>query len=241
LLPQDLEKSKMIEVKNLKKSFSKRLALSIPDLKIEAGSCIGLVGNNGAGKSTLFSLILDLFEASEGQVFSKSQKVGGSEHWKSYTGSFLNEGFLIEFLTTKEYFEFVGSLHGLNKAGTKTFTNQYEEFLNVEIIESKKLIRDLSTGNKSKVGIVAALIGNPEILILDEPFSHLDPSSQMRLGKILKSLSEDQKMTILVSSHSLKHVTDICNRIVILEKGEIKKDIYTTSQTLEELEEYFAV
>ena len=101
-------------------------------------------------------------------------------------------------------------------------------------------MRDLSKGNQKKVGIVAALIGNPEVIILDEPFANLDPSTQIRLKEIISSLTKNAGVTVLVSSHDLAHVTDVSDRIIVLEKGKIVKDLHTNTATLQELERYFS-
>ena len=99
----------------------------------------------------------------------------------------------------------------------------------------------MSKGNQKKVGIIATLIGNPEVIILDEPFANLDPTTVSRLKKIIKELAENPTITILVSSHDLQHTVDVCDRIVALNKGEVVKDIVTSAETLKELEEFFAV
>ena len=171
----------------------------------------------------------------------KNHIVSESDEWKKFTGAYLDESFLIEFLTPREYFEFVGNLHDGNKQQVSQFVNEYMDFFGEEILMSKKLIRELSKGTISKIGIIAALIGNPEILILDEPFAHLDPTSQFRLKNILKTTNQNQSTTILVSSHDLKHVTDLCQRIIVIEKGEIKKDMKTSNETLKDLEAHFEV
>ncbi len=228
----------MLTITNIKKAYKGQTVLSIPQLTIPTTQSFGLVGNNGAGKTTLFSLLLDLIKATEGTVTSKDIPVAGSEHWKQYTGSFLDEGFLLDFLTPGEYFEFAGRLYGKNKSDVDAYLQPWSDFFNDEILGSKKLIRDLSKGNQKKVGLAASLIGDPEILILDEPFANLDPTSQIRLKKIITELSNDK--TILISSHDLNHVTEVCNRIVVLEKGLVVKDIETNPATLRELEAYFA-
>jgi len=229
----------MIEVKNLKKSYNDSFSLNIQELKISEKESFGLVGNNGAGKTTFFRLVLDLIQANEGEILSKGKPVAYSEHWKQYTGSFLDENFLIEFLNFNEYLEFVANLNGLNKKDVKDFISKYSEFIGNSLIEDKKYIRDLSKGNQSKVGIMAAIIGEPEIIILDEPFAHLDPSAQIRLKNILIDLRKNKNSTLLISSHDLKHVTEVCDRIVVLENGSVKMDLKTNPETLKELENYF--
>jgi len=199
------------------------------------------VGNNGAGKTTFFRLILDLIEATEGEVLLDGERVVRNDDWKIKVGSFLDEGFLIDFLTAEEYFAFVAKLHNISKDDLTIFLHSMEEFFNGEILGTGKLIRDFSKGNQKKIGIVAALIGNPSYLILDEPFTGLDPTTQIRLKRFLNDLQETQNITLLISSHDLNHITEVCNRIVILEKGRIVNDIQTTEDTLEELQSYFAV
>lgn len=228
----------MITIHNLSKSYKNVEVLRIPDLTIPQGESFGLVGNNGAGKTTLFSLLLDLIQPSSGEVLSKEQPVARSEHWKSYTGAYVDENFLIGFLTPQEYFEFVGKLYGVGKGELEERLQDFDTFFNGEILGRKKYIRDLSKGNQKKVGIAAALIGQPELLILDEPFANLDPSSQIQLKQLIKDLPDD--LTVLISSHDLTHVTEVCERIVVLEKGEIIKDIRTEATTLSELETYFS-
>ncbi len=230
----------MIEIHNLTKSYKKITVLNVPSLLIQRGESFGLVGNNGAGKTTLFSLIVDIIKASSGSVSSDGKEVTMSDHWKSYTGSYLDESFLIDFLTPEEYFDFIGHLHGWPKEGTREKLQIYADFFGDEILGKKKFIRELSKGNQKKVGIVGALLAEPSVVILDEPFPHLDPSSVIRLKRILKDLTE-KGVTLLLSSHDLNHVTEVCNRIAVLEKGIVVNDKETNENTLKELEEYFAV
>jgi ABC-2 type transport system ATP-binding protein len=231
----------MITVNNLTKIYNGNTVLSISNLKINKGESFGLVGNNGAGKTTFFRLILDLIKANSGEILSKDTSVAGKELWKQYTGSYLDEAFLIEFLTVEEYFNFIGKLHNMSKGDISEFLNKYADFFNDEILGQKKYIRDFSKGNQKKIGIIAAMMGNPEVLILDEPFTNLDPSSQIRLKKILHDLKEEKSVTMLISSHDLMHVTEVCERIVVLEKGLIVNDLHTNENTLAQLESYFAV
>ena len=229
----------MINFNNIKKSYSRNVVLEINSLDIPKGQAFGLVGNNGAGKTTLFSLLLDLIKPTKGKVISNNIDVKESEDWKSFTSAFLDESFLISYLLPEEYFYFIGDLRGVSKREVDSFLNQFEDLFNGEILGGKKYIRDLSKGNQKKVGIIAALIGSPKIIILDEPFANLDPTTQIRLKKIIKKLAEEKETTVLVSSHDLQDVTEVSERIVLLEKGKIVRDIKTDSKTLKELEEYF--
>ena len=230
----------MIEIKNLKKTYGNRTVVDLEHLHINTGETIGVIGNNGAGKTTLFRMLLDLIRPNAGEITSKGQNVAKDDQWKNYTASFLDEGFLIDYLTPEEYFVFTGSLHGQSVAHVVDNLQKYEEFFNGEIMKSGKYIRDFSKGNQNKVGIAAALMQNPELLILDEPFANLDPTTQIRLKALLKRLKKDHNLTTLISSHDLNHVTDVCTRIILMEKGLVIKDIQTTENTLKELEAYFA-
>lgn len=231
----------MIQVQNIKKAYKGITVLNIENLEIPKGESFGLVGNNGAGKTTFFSLLLDLIQPSNGKIISNNIIVSESEAWKPFTSAFIDETFLIGYLTPEEYFYFIGELRGLKKADVDTLLIKHTDFFNGEILQKKKYLRDLSKGNQKKVGIIAALIGKPEVIILDEPFANLDPTTQFRLKKIIKELADDPEVTILVSSHDLAHTIEVSNRIVALEKGIVMKDIKTSQETLRELEEFFAV
>jgi ABC-2 type transport system ATP-binding protein len=232
----------MIQVNNLSKTYKNGIkVLNIPNLEIPKGQSFGLVGNNGAGKTTFFSLLLDLIEPSSGNIKNNNIQVNTSEDWKPFTAAFIDESFLIGYLTAEEYFYFIGELRNQNKADIDALMKKHEDFFNDEILGKKKYLRDLSKGNQKKVGIIAALIGNPEVVILDEPFANLDPTTVNRLKKIIKELADNKETTILVSSHDLVHTVEVCNRIVALNKGEIVKDIQTSVETLKELEQFFAV
>jgi len=231
----------MICVNNLQKYYNGICVLDIPTVTIPDGQSFGLVGNNGAGKTTFFRLILDLVQATQGEIELDNQNVVRNDEWKSKVGSFLDEGFLIDYLTAEEYFEFVAKLHNLSKDDLAIFLKSMEDFFNGEVLNTKKLIRDFSKGNQKKIGIVAALISNPKYLILDEPFTALDPTSQIRLKRFLNDLQTNSNITMLISSHDLNHITEVCKRVVLLEKGKIIKDLQTNSDTLKELDSYFAV
>ena len=228
----------MIEINNITKKYSKDTVLDVLKLDIPDGQTFGLVGNNGAGKTTLFSSLLDRVKPTTGKITNNGVEVKESEEWKKFTTAFLDESFLIGYLLPEEYFYFIGELRGLRKKQIDDFLLKFEEFFNGEIIGKKKYLRDLSKGNQKKAGIVATLIGDPKVVVLDEPFANLDPSTQIRLKQIIKELSSSGT-TVLVSSHDLQDVTEVCKRIVLLEKGKVINDINTSNKTLSELESYF--
>jgi ABC-2 type transport system ATP-binding protein len=230
----------MIKVNGLKKQYNNITVLDIPDLTIAAGDGFGLVGNNGAGKTTLFSILLDLVEPTQGQAMSKDHVIKGSDLWKVYTASYLDERFLIDFLTAEEYFQFIARLYNVNGRDYELFLQRFADFFNGEILQQNKYIRDFSRGNQKKIGIAAAMMSNPAVLILDEPFPHLDPTSVMRLATLLREYHSQFKATLLISSHDLSYVTEVCDRVAILEKGRIVQDQKTDAQTLARLRDYFS-
>lgn len=254
-----------IQINNLKKAFGEKIAVDIPNFEIHDGDILGLVGNNGAGKTTLFRLLLDLLRADEGRVLltfghtdpqqepASETSVDGtpaaeaftvdpsqSEDWKQHTGAYIDEGFLIDFLTPEEYFEFIAKVNHIDKERLSTFLASLTKFMNGEILGQKKLIRDFSAGNKQKIGIISALIAQPKLLILDEPFNFLDPSSQNFLKRLLLNYHQTTGATILVSSHNLQHTVEISNRVALMESGSIIKDLPNINgQAEKELEDYF--
>lgn len=230
----------MIQVNSLSKLYLGTSVLSIEDLHIPKGQSVGLVGNNGAGKTTFFSLLLDLIEPTSGYITNNATQVNTSEDWKPFTSAFIDESFLIGYLTAEEYFYFIGELRKKSKAEVDEFLTEFESFFNGEVLKKNKYLRDFSKGNQKKVGIVASLIGNPEVVILDEPFANLDPTTQIRLKKTLHSLAQQTQTTFLISSHDLQHITEVSDRIVVLERGKIVKDLHTSKETLDELQHYFA-
>ena len=231
----------MISIKNLKKTYKGIDAVDIDALEIYAGEIIGLAGNNGAGKTTFFRLLLDLIRADSGEILSKGQLVTATEEWKSYTAAYIDEGFLIDYLTPEEYFYFVGKLNQLSKADVDDFLQSYQVFFDDAILKKGKYIRDFSKGNQFKIGIIAALLTKPELLILDEPFANLDPTTQLRLVAMIKQLAANHRMCIVVSSHDINHVSEVSSRILLMEKGKIIKDIAGGEAAYDEMVDYFKV
>ncbi|MDG2503501.1 MAG: ABC transporter ATP-binding protein [Flavobacteriaceae bacterium] len=230
----------MISVESLSKKYGGLNVLDLQELTIPKGEIFGLIGNNGAGKTTFFSLLLDLIESTSGTVLINEINVQKSEAWKPFTSAFIDESYLIGYLTVEEYYHFIGALRGMTKEEVDAFVVPFEPFFNSEVLNQKKYLRDFSKGNQKKAGIIGALIGHPELVILDEPFANLDPTTQIRLKNILKEEAKKHGTTFLISSHDLTHVTEVCERIVLLEKGVILKDIKTTASTQKELENYFS-
>lgn len=239
-----------IEISNVKKSFGDNEVVNIDNLSIDNGELIGLVGNNGAGKTTLFRIILDLLKANDGKVEMTTADVESpqiinpalSEDWKTITGAYIDEGFLIEFLTPEEYFYFIGKVNNISKEEVDSKLEMFEKFMGDEILGKKKLIRSFSAGNKQKIGIISTLLHRPDLVILDEPFNFLDPTSQIMLKNLLVEYNKETNATIIVSSHNLSHTIDISSKIVLMEHGQIIKILENNSaEARKELEDYFNV
>ena len=240
-----------INLNNLKKSYGEKTVVNIPEYTINNGEILGLVGNNGAGKTTLFRMILDLLDRTEGEISleyvsgetdSYSIDPHTNEEWKKKTGAYIDDSFLIDFLTPEEYFDFVARVNNIGKEEFESKLQLYNQFMSDEILGQKKLIRDYSAGNKQKIGIIGALLNEPDLLILDEPFNFLDPSSQHILKQIITSYNERTHATVLISSHNLQHTIEISTRIALLEHGVIVKDLENINQSAtKELENYFNV
>lgn len=230
-----------IKIQNLVKQYGKNTVLDIPELTIGSGELIGLVGNNGAGKTTLMRLMLDLIEATEGYVETDGQRVSEETAWKEFTGSFIDGRFLIDFYTPEEYFNFIARAYGIDKDTLDNRLEHYQTLMHDEILGTKKYLRQFSEGNRQKTGIIGAMIINPKVLILDEPFNYLDPSSQITVAKLIRQMNEQLGTTVIISSHNLSFVSEISTRILLLEKGRIIKDLGNhDGSATKELEDYFS-
>ena len=229
-----------IELNNLKKQYNSNIVLDVPSLAIADGELVGLVGNNGAGKTTMMRLMLDLIQATTGEVTANSRNVAEDPSWKAVTGSYLDSTFLIDIYTPEEFFGFVAEAYDISEQELKLRLQEYETLMNGEILGTGKLIHDFSNGNRQKIGIIAAMLTNPELLILDEPFNYLDPSSQIVVAKLISKMNRDLGTTVVVSSHNLNSINDICKRILLLDKGRIRIDKpHIPGDIDQDLEDYF--
>ncbi len=231
-----------INIRNLKKSYSGVTALDVPSLDIGSGELVGLVGNNGAGKTTMLRLMLDLIKADDGYVEINGEKANETEAWKEFTGSYIDGRFLIDFLTPEEYFSFIAEVYRINDETMRLRLDAFKAFMHGEILGTHKYLRDFSQGNRQKIGIVGAMIIEPKVLLLDEPFNYLDPSSQMNIAKMIESLCKEMGTTAVISSHNLNFISDISSRILLLEKGNVIKDINNNNgDAMTELNLYFGL
>lgn len=229
-----------IKIENLKKTYGGNTVIDIPEMTISDGQLIGLVGNNGAGKTTLMRLMLDLIKANEGRVLSNGNAVNEDFAWKQYTGSFVDKSFLIDFYTPEEFFQFIADAYDIDSETLEERLQEFMPLMRDEILGTGKLIREFSEGNRQKIGIIGAMIVRPELLILDEPFNYLDPSSQINIAKIIHQVNQKYGTTVLISSHNLNFISEICSRVVLMEKGKIIKDMNNENQeATHEMEDYF--
>ena len=230
----------LVHIKSLKKTFNNTFSLAIDDLRIDEGEIIGLVGNNGAGKTTLLRLMLDLLKADRGAVEFRGKDVASTEEWKSFTSAYIDDASLIDFLTVEEYFEFICQCYSIDNDAYKARLQSILPISGGELLGQKKYIRDYSSGNRQKIGIMGALLTSSSIVILDEPFNFLDPSSQLFLQDYLKQLNKSHKNTILLSSHNIDQVCTIASRILVMDHGKIIKDIKEVNEhTKQELNTFF--
>lgn len=231
-----------IRIESLKKVYNNVTVLDIPSLNIGTGELVGLVGNNGAGKTTMLRLMLDLVKADDGFVEIGGERVNESATWKTFTGSFIDGRFLIDFLTPEEYFSFIAEVYHIDDATLKERLAVFHSFMHDEIMGTSKYLRDFSQGNRQKVGIIGAMIVSPKVLLLDEPFNYLDPSSQMGIAKLIERMCGEMGVTVVISSHNLSFVSDISSRILLLEKGVLLKDIDNRDGgAIAELTDYFGL
>lgn len=232
----------MISINQLTKVYGSQTALNIPELTIGRGEIVGLVGNNGAGKTTLLRILLDILQPTTGHAAIDGQRVDQSTEWKEFTGSFIDDRFLIDFYTPEEYFDLIAQLYHLQPGELSARLADFDQLMHGEILATGKYLRNFSQGNRQKTGIIGAMMIHPQLLILDEPFNYLDPSSQMIVARRICRLNAELGTTVLLSSHNLEFVSEISTRILLLERGEIAKDLRNANgEAIAELKEYFAL
>ena len=214
-----------LKIEQLQKKYGENTVLDIPELTIHSGELVGLVGNNGAGKTTLLRLMLDVIQATRGRVLSNDQDVAGSETWTTFTGSCIDKHYLIDFYTPEEYFTFIAKIYDIPEETLRQRLEEYAPLMNGEILGTRKFLKDFSEGNRQKIGIIGAMMINPKVLLLDEPFNYLDPSSQIIISKLIQKMNQELGTTVLISSHNLNFIADISTRILLLEKGLLVKDL----------------
>ena len=207
----------MLEINNLTKIFGKNIALNHVSFIVEQGKIFGLVGRNGAGKSTTFRIILKIIEQTEGNILYNGKEI--TPRVLDKIGYLPEEGSLIANYTVLELCEYYGSLKLMHlEEIRKNVIFWLEKFHILEYMNKK--IKDLSKGNRQKIQFIISVLHNPELLILDEPLSGLDPISTEEIKKAILELKEENK-TIIFSSHSMEHVESLCENIVMLDKGNV--------------------
>ena len=225
---------------NVRKRYDSGFTLEIDHLEIGPGERIGLVGNNGAGKTTMLRLMLGLLRFGQGDILVEGDSVQAfSLSWRSRSASHLDESSLIPFLSPQEFWQFVGDVYGIDREEQHRRLRCYDGF--VEQAEGprskKKYIRDHSQGNRKKIGLVAAMMVQPQLLVLDEPFTNLDPGSRALLKSMLLQLNADHGTTLIVSSHDLEHVMEISSRMLLIQAGRIVWDNPASPEMLEDVRE----
>lgn len=206
----------MIELKNVTKKYGEFKALDNISFKIGKGEIVGFLGQNGAGKTTTMKIITGLIEPTEGQVFLNGEKLGKKNKIK--IGFMPENAPLYDSLTVKEFLTFMAEIKKIKKSDKKKMVENLTNKLNLKSVENK-IIKNLSKGYRQRVSLAGTLIGNPEILILDEPNVGLDPKQIIEVRNLITSLKKDH--TILLSSHILTEVNEMCDRVIIIDKGKI--------------------
>ncbi len=222
-----------IEVKNVSKFYGKQKALDSINFRVNSGEIVGFLGPNGAGKSTMMKILTTYLQQDEGVVLVNGLDVSTDANAvKSSVGYLPEHNPLYLDMYVKEYLEFCANLHNVSKENITKTINLVELQL-----ESHKKIKELSKGYRQRVGLAAALLHNPQVLILDEPTTGLDPNQLISIRKLIKEIGKTK--TVLFSTHIMQEVEAICNRVIIIKKGKIvvdsNLDILTKEQSLTEI------
>ena len=206
----------MLEVKNLVKKFGNNIAVNNISFSVSEGKIFGLLGRNGAGKSTIFRVMLNIFEPDDGQVLYNNKKINNKITDK--IGYLPEEGSLIPSYTVLEQFIYYGILKSMSEEEVKEKAIYWLEKFNILEYANKK-IKELSKGNRQKIQFIIAVLHNPDLLILDEPFSGLDPVSVEEFKNMVLEQKQLGKI-IIFSSHRMEHVEKLCDDIIIMDKGK---------------------
>ena len=219
----------MIEVKNLVKKYGNHLAVDHLNFKIESGRIYGFLGPNGAGKSTTMNIMTGYLGATEGEVFINGHNIlKEPEEAKKHIGYLPEQPPLYMDMTVREYLEFAAELKGIKKAKREDEITEVEKLVKIKDVEHR-LIKNLSKGYRQRVGLAQAVLGFPEIIILDEPSVGLDPKQIIEIRELIRKLAK--KHTVILSSHILAEVREVCDHILIISKGKL-----VASDTPENLE-----
>ncbi len=205
----------MLEVKNIYKSFDKVVAVNNLSFNLDKGEILGLLGENGAGKTTTFRIIMGLIKPDSGTVLFDGKIIDYSITDK--IGFTTEERSLLPNLTVKEQMIFYGKLKSLDNNTIIKRTNYYLDMFDMSDLLNVK-IKELSKGNKQKIQFITSIINNPKLLILDEPFSGLDPINVNLIKKCIYEL-RDKGTMIIFSSHQMEYIEEFCENIIILKKG----------------------
>ncbi|MCI5547475.1 MAG: ABC transporter ATP-binding protein [Clostridiales bacterium] len=209
----------MIEIQNVSKRYGNKLAVNDVSFTIKKGEILGFLGRNGAGKSTTMNIVTGYISASSGRVLLDGHDIlEEPREVKRRIGYLPEMPPLYMDMTVDEYLKFVCAIKDVKPSYVKSHLDDITELIRITDVR-KRLIKNLSKGYKQRVGMAQALVGNPEVVIMDEPTVGLDPKQIIEIRKLIKQLGEDH--TIVLSSHILHEVADVCERVVIINQGKI--------------------
>ncbi|MDO4677991.1 MAG: ATP-binding cassette domain-containing protein [Eubacteriales bacterium] len=205
-----------LEIRNLKKSFGDTEVLHGISFTVESGTALGLLGRNGAGKTTTIRILMDVFKGNGGTILLDGKPFEPRKHQIGYLPE---ERGLYPKKTVSEQLIYLGMLRGLNAKKAKESMKKWLERMGISEYENRKL-ETLSKGNQQKVQLAQTLICNPDMIILDEPFSGLDPVNSQILKDVIREQIQEGKLVIF-SSHQMSYVEEFCEEIAILNHGEV--------------------
>lgn len=209
----------MIEIQNVSKRYGNKLAVNDVSFTIKKGEILGFLGRNGAGKSTTMNIVTGYISASSGRVLLDGHDIlEEPREVKRRIGYLPEMPPLYMDMTVDEYLKFVCAIKDVKPSYVRSHLDDITELIRITDVR-KRLIKNLSKGYKQRVGMAQALVGNPEVVIMDEPTVGLDPKQIIEIRKLIKQLGEDH--TIVLSSHILHEVADVCERVVIINQGKI--------------------